>query len=72
MIDLVSFSAFSWFSVFEYMIAYANIGFHLTGLYEFKGKSILGGDLQPSESNGISNGSTSRFVSLRNGKRKVD
>ena len=55
------------------MIAYANIGFHLTGLYEFKNKTILGADLHPIDNNGIPNGQTSRFTSLKNGgRRKAD
>lgn len=62
--------AFSKFSVFEYMIAYANIGFHLTGLYEFKDKTLLGADLHPTDSNGVRNGKISRFTSLKNGGRR--
>lgn len=54
--------AFSWFSVFEYMIAYANMGYHITGLYEFKDKSLLGADLQTSTSNGTVS------LRLKNGK----
>lgn len=58
--------AFSWFSAFEYMIAYANMGYHITGLYEFKGASLLGGTIQERECNGT----TSRYTSIGNGKRK--
>ena len=60
------FSAFSWFSAFEYMIAYANIGYHLTGLYDFKGKSLLGANLLDSSSNGTA----TRHI--RNGRRKAE
>ena len=43
-IFLSFFLAFSFFSAFEYVIAYSNMGYHVTGYLEFKNKSILAAD----------------------------
>ncbi|XP_062591949.1 post-GPI attachment to proteins factor 2-like [Saccostrea cucullata] len=37
--------AFSFFSAFEYVIAYSNMGYHVSAYLEFKNKSILAADL---------------------------
>ncbi|XP_060601020.1 post-GPI attachment to proteins factor 2-like [Ruditapes philippinarum] len=58
--------AFSIFSVFEYMIAYANMGYHVTGYLEFCDKTLIAADIQPET---VKNGN--RYP-IRNGRSKHD
>ncbi|KAK3099814.1 hypothetical protein FSP39_010148 [Pinctada imbricata] len=45
--------AFSFFSAFEYVIAYANMAYHVSAYYEFMNKSIMSGDIhQDTDVNG--------------------
>ena len=62
----IFFSAFSIFSVFEYMIAYANMGYHVTGYLEFCKKTLIAADLHPET---VKNGN--RYP-IRNGRTKAD
>jgi hypothetical protein len=39
------FSAFSFFSAFEYVIAYSNMGYHVSAYLEFKHKSLIAADV---------------------------
>lgn len=62
--------AFSIFSVFEYMIAYANMGYHITGYFEFCDKTLIAGEIEPE---GVKNGTAKHpRYSLRNGRNKAD
>ncbi|XP_052793799.1 post-GPI attachment to proteins factor 2-like [Mya arenaria] len=45
--------AFSYFSVFEYLIAYSNMGYHITGYLDFHGQSLLAGHIEEPVSNGL-------------------
>ena len=64
------FSAFSCFSVCEYMIAYANMGYHLTGYLEFSNKTLLAGVVMPEQ---LTNGyaGNSNHQPIKNGKQKA-
>ncbi|KAL4230674.1 hypothetical protein ACF0H5_011050 [Mactra antiquata] len=57
--------AFSIFSIFEYMIAYANMGYHVTGYLEFKDRYLMAGNVEQSI---VTNGSTPHPV--KNGIKK--
>ncbi|KAH3834869.1 post-GPI attachment to proteins factor 2-like [Dreissena polymorpha] len=46
--------AFSYFSVFEYMIAYANMGYHVTGYFDFYDKYLIAGSVSQPVTNGSS------------------
>ncbi|XP_005100081.1 post-GPI attachment to proteins factor 2-like [Aplysia californica] len=48
--------AFSMFSVCEYVIAYTNMAYHFTGYLDFKGQSLMFGQLQREGDNHNSNG----------------
>lgn len=45
-------SAFSYFSVCEYIIAYTNMGYHMTAVLDFKDKVLLFGTYTPQAGNG--------------------
>lgn len=63
--------AFSYFSIFEYMIAYANMGYHITGYFEFSHKFLLAADIVDVTT--TTNGSVlwSR-PAIRNGSKKIN
>lgn len=62
--------AFSMFSVFEYMIAYANMGYHITGYLEFSDKYLIAASIEPAN---LTNGtSRSRQYLAKNGHSKGD
>ncbi|XP_041356768.1 post-GPI attachment to proteins factor 2-like [Gigantopelta aegis] len=44
--------AFSWFSFCEYVIAYTNMGYHLTAYYEFQDHTIMCASAASSQTNG--------------------
>ncbi|WAQ98758.1 PGAP2-like protein, partial [Mya arenaria] len=46
-------TTFSYFSVFEYLIAYSNMGYHITGYLDFHGQSLLAGHIEEPVSNGL-------------------
>lgn len=57
--------AFSFFSAFEYVIAYSNMGYHVTGYLEFKHKSIIAADVISDSV--YTNGDTPEVKAITNG-----
>lgn len=57
--------AFSFFSAFEYVIAYSNMGYHVTGYLEFKNKSIIAADVISDSV--YTNGDTPEVKAITNG-----
>ncbi|RUS78833.1 hypothetical protein EGW08_013418 [Elysia chlorotica] len=60
--------AFSWFSFCEYFIAYGNMAYHFTGYLDFKGLSVVCGNITSDES-ATSNGTTEHVNN--NGRQKA-
>ena len=62
-------SAFSVFSVCEYVIAYTNMGYHFTGYLDFKGCSFSFGQLCTATT-GSNNHQNTNGLAVKKGKHK--